>query len=68
MKTSDVLNFYGTQTRVAAELGIDQSSVSGWGDYPPGLRQLQIERLTKGKLKAEPDCFVRKTKVKEVQA
>lgn len=59
MKTSDVVRHYGTQTAVAAALGIDQSSVSGWGDYPPDKRQLQIERLTGGSLSAEPGCYER---------
>jgi hypothetical protein len=59
MKTSDVVRHYGTQTAVAAALGIDQSSVSGWGEFPPDNRQLQIERLTHQALKAEPGCYDR---------
>lgn len=59
MKTSDVVRHYGTQTAVAAALGMDQSSVSGWGEYPPDRRQLQIERLTGRVLKAEPGCYER---------
>lgn len=59
MKTSDVVRYYGTQTAVAAALGMDQSSVSGWGEYPPDKRQLQIERLTSQALKAEPGCYER---------
>ena len=46
----------GTQEALAKRLGIQQSSVSLWETYPPRLRQLQIEALTGGKLKAEPDC------------
>jgi len=30
--------------------------VGGWGEFPPALRQLQIEALTAGKLRAEADC------------
>jgi transcriptional repressor of cell division inhibition gene dicB len=59
MKTADVVRHYGTQTAAAAALGIDQSSVSGWGEFPPDKRQLQIERLTDGALKAEPGCYER---------
>jgi hypothetical protein len=59
MKTSDVTIHYGTQTAAAKALGIDQSSISGWGEYPPDRRQVQIERLTLGALKAEPGCFER---------
>lgn len=59
MKTSEVIRYYQTQTAAAAALGIDQSSVSGWGEYPPDRRQLQLERLTAGALTAEPGCLER---------
>lgn len=54
MKTAEVVKFFETQQGVADALGIKQSSVAEWGEYPPPLRQLQIEALTKKKLKAEP--------------
>ena len=56
MKTTDVIAHYGSQTATAAALGINQASVSQWGEHPPALRQLQIEQLTRGVLKAEPEC------------
>lgn len=59
MKTSDVIAYYKTQTAVATALNIDQSSVSGWGEYPPDRRQVQLERLTSGALQAEPGCVER---------
>lgn len=46
----------GTQAALAEKLGIYQGSVSLWGEFPPALRQLQIEALTAGALRAEPDC------------
>ena len=46
----------GTQSQLAAALGITQGSVALWGTYPPPLRQLQIEAITAGALRAEPDC------------
>jgi hypothetical protein len=43
--------------KLAEALGIkSQGSVAAWDEYPPPLRQLQIEALTRGQLKAEPDC------------
>lgn len=36
-------------------LGIKQPSVAAWGEYPPGVRQLQLESMTGGVLKAEPE-------------
>lgn len=68
MKTSEVIEHYKTQTAVAAALKIDQSSVSGWGEYPPDRRQLQIERLTAGVLKAEPECLQRAIGLAEPKA
>lgn len=56
MKTKDVLKHFGGQGGTARALGIKQPSVAKWGKYPPPLRQLQIERKTRGLLKAEKDC------------
>jgi transcriptional repressor of cell division inhibition gene dicB len=54
MTTAEAIKHYKTQTLLAAALGIKQGSVSGWGEYPPPLRQLQLQQITRGKLKAEP--------------
>lgn len=56
MRTKAAIDHYGTQQAVADALGIKQSSVAEWGEYPPELRQLQIEYDTAGKLKAESYC------------
>lgn len=56
MRTEQVIAYFKSQEATAKALGIKQPSVSDWGDYPPDLRQLQLERITKGKLKAEPGC------------
>ena len=44
----------GTQDDLAAKLGIKQPSIANWGEFPPPIRQLQIQRLSRGRLKAEP--------------
>lgn len=62
MTTEEAIRHYGTQVKLAAALGIYQSSVSEWGDHPPAARQFQIERLTRGRLKAEANVFDRKRK------
>lgn len=54
MTTDDAVKHYGTQQKLADALGIKQGSVAGWGEHPPALRQLQLQQLTKGRLKAEP--------------
>ena len=56
MRTEHAVSHFGTQVKLAAAIGITQSSVSTWGEYPPPLRQLQIEALTDGELRAESDC------------
>ena len=43
----------GTQLALAKRLGIKQPSIAEWGEHPPALRQLQIQRLSRGKLKAQ---------------
>ena len=56
MTKDQAVSKFGTQIGLAEALGITQGSIAAWGTYPPPLRQLQIEALTKGDLKAEPDC------------
>lgn len=57
MTKQEAVALYGSQHALAKKLGLAQSSIAEWGEYPPALRQLQIERVTKGKLRAEPDVF-----------
>lgn len=56
MKTQQVIDHFGSQAAVAKALDIAQPSVAQWGDRPPALRQLQIEVLTRGALRAGPEC------------
>lgn len=56
MTKDQAVKHFGTQVLLAQALGMSQGSVSLWGEFPPELRQLQIEALTAGALKAEPDC------------
>jgi hypothetical protein len=65
MTKSEAIAFYGSVTALALAAEVDQSTVSGWGEYPPGGRQLLLERKSNGVLKAEPDCM-RKPKRAEV--
>lgn len=59
MKKADAIKYFGTQVKMGKALGINQGSISAWPEYPPDHRQLQIERVTLGALKAEPDCMDR---------
>lgn len=55
MLLSEALEVFGTKTALARALGIRTPSVYGWGDEVPPLRQLQLERLTGGRLRADDD-------------
>jgi DNA-binding transcriptional regulator YdaS (Cro superfamily) len=63
MKTDDVLAKFKTQEALAEQLGIKQPSIAKWvkTGVVPYLRQLQIESLTGGALKAEKGILPRKT-------
>ncbi len=56
MTKDQAIAHFGTQEALARALDMTQGSVSLWRDYPPPMRQLQLEALTKGALKSEPDC------------
>ncbi len=68
MNKSDAIKHFGTQVKLGEALGCKQHTISGWGEYPPDARQLQIERITLGALKAEPDCLDRLLGFKEDKA
>jgi len=57
MTKDQAVQHFGSQTAVAEALGIKQSSVAEWGEYPPETRQLQLHRVTGGKLRAEPEVL-----------
>lgn len=57
MTKLEAIAYYGDNvSALARALGIDQSTVYSWGDYPPERRQLQLQHITKDALKAEPGC------------
>lgn len=60
MLKSDVLvHFNGKVNSVAKALGISQPSVSGWGERVPELRASQLDRITSGALKYNPENYQR---------
>ena len=60
MTYDQLINHFGTQVAVAAALGIKQPSVSEWKKEIPPLRQMQIQLITGGALRA--DCVVFESK------
>jgi len=60
MTYDDLITYYGSQIEIARALGISSPSVCEWQTIGvPPLRQLQIEALTRKKLKADPDVFTK---------
>jgi DNA-binding transcriptional regulator YdaS (Cro superfamily) len=53
MKKKIAVDHFKGKSNLAKALGISPASVSQWPDDIPELRAYQIERLTKGKLKAD---------------
>lgn len=54
MNYDDLMGIWKTQYAVARALGVRQPSVSRWQhDGVPVLRQLQVEKLTRGRLRAD---------------
>ena len=53
MKKNEVLEFFGNASKAAKALGISIAAISQWGEEVPELRAFQIEKITKGKLKAK---------------
>lgn len=60
MKKSDALRYFGNAYQLAKALNIQQSAVSRWTTYVPIIRAFQIERISGGKLKADPDSYVKR--------
>lgn len=68
MKTSDALSHFDeSPSKLAKALGMDQSSIYSWGEYPPAVRQLQLEAVTAGALKAESNCDKFRVPASQVQ-
>lgn len=53
MKKTTAIKFFGSGVKLAEALKINSSAVYQWPETIPRLRAFEIERLTKGKLKAD---------------
>ena len=53
MKTTDAISHFGSKAKLAAALGINPVSIYSWHEAVPKARQYELERITKGKLKAD---------------
>lgn len=59
MNAKEVIEYYGSEVKAAASIGVSYQSVRNWrvNGKVPRISQLAIQTLTKGKLKADDDCF-----------
>jgi len=53
MTTDQAISHFGSRKKMADFFGIWPHATYRWGEFPPKLRQFEIERLTGGELKAE---------------
>lgn len=56
MLKDEVLRHFGGVAATARALRLAQPSITQWPEPLPVLRQLQVEALTGGALKAGPEC------------
>ena len=68
MQTQAAISYAKNAAGLAELLGVTASAISQWGNFPPDARQLQLERVTKGALKAEPGCLDRVLGMAEAKA
>lgn len=52
MSKDEAISHFGSVAELARALRISVQAIYTWDAEPPALRQMQLERLTKGKLKA----------------
>ena len=52
MTTDEAIAHFGDRKQMAKALAIGLHGTYRWGEFPPKLRQFEIERLSDGKLKA----------------
>lgn len=58
MRTKEAIAFFKNNVSALARAAeVKQSTIYTWGEYPPGGRQLLLERKTRYRLRAEPDCM-----------
>lgn len=55
-----VIAFFCGNTNTAAAIGITQSAVAQWPKIIPARRAYEIERLTEGELKVDPELYSNK--------
>lgn len=55
MTKNDAIKHFGSVAGLAQALRISTQAVYDWGDKVPELRQLRLEKITNGALKADEE-------------
>jgi hypothetical protein len=58
MLKTDAINFYGSLSELARALGIQKSAISRWKRLVPLKRAMQLEAMSKGKLRLATDVYL----------
>lgn len=53
MTKTEAIEHFGSAANVARALQLSRAAISSWPEEVPLLRQMQLEKLTDGKLKAD---------------
>jgi hypothetical protein len=53
MTTDEAIAYFGSRKKLAFFLDIWPHATYRWGEYPPRLRQFEIERFSDGELRAD---------------
>ena len=63
MRLQDAVSYFGSQNKLAEALGMSQGSMSSWKrERIPLARALQVEKLTRGKLKVDMTLYAHKAR------
>lgn len=57
MTRQEAINHYGTRAKLAEAIKVSVTAIALWGESVPPLRQVQLQKLTRGKLRADDDVF-----------
>lgn len=57
MLKKTVLDFFPNQMAISEKLEISPAAVSKWPEIIPEKQALKLHRLTRGKLKYDPDLY-----------
>lgn len=58
MLKTEAINFYGSLSELARALGIQKSAISRWKKYVPLKRAMQLEAMSKGRLRCDAYIYL----------